>query len=195
MKLIILFYFCYFILQYKSEINENLNYKKYLKNYNKNLNFLNNQKRLKTFLNNKEILLKLNKELKELNSTYYLNYNHFLDWFDNEINSLFYNIKLSSNSDLNSDLNSNYFNHENNQTEIEIINKEIKLHQTRFQSASEFSSHINWATNLNPIGQNVLPPVKNQGECGACWAFAAAETTTASIRINGFQEVILIYNI
>jgi hypothetical protein len=48
---------------------------------------------------------------------------------------------------------------------------------------------IDWSTENNHIGENVLPPIQNQGSCGACWAFSAIGCTQASLRIQGYPQV------
>lgn len=56
---------------------------------------------------------------------------------------------------------------------------------------NRFSSSLNWATNNNPLGFPVLSPVRNQGLCGACWAFVAVEAVEASIRIKMKRNLML----
>jgi len=51
-------------------------------------------------------------------------------------------------------------------------------------SASSFDTALNWGSTLNPLGASVLPPVRNQGLCGACWAFTAVASAEASVRIS-----------
>ena len=44
---------------------------------------------------------------------------------------------------------------------------------------------IDWATSNNPTGKGTIAAVRNQGLCGACWAFVAAASIESLARIAG----------
>jgi len=44
---------------------------------------------------------------------------------------------------------------------------------------------IDWATSNNPTGRSTIAAVRNQGLCGACWAFVAAASIESLVRIAG----------
>jgi len=43
---------------------------------------------------------------------------------------------------------------------------------------------VDWSTTNNPLGRSVVSDVKNQDQCGACWAFTATESTESSVAMN-----------
>lgn len=55
-------------------------------------------------------------------------------------------------------------------------------HHSNWPNAN-IPSEINWAGDLNPLYQSVVPAVKNQGMCGSCWAFTTIASTEASIHL------------
>jgi hypothetical protein len=44
--------------------------------------------------------------------------------------------------------------------------------------------YLNWASDNNPFGLRVVPPTRDQGECGACWAFTAVAATEATVHLS-----------
>ena len=42
-------------------------------------------------------------------------------------------------------------------------------------NVDDLPSHVDWR-NISGSGRSALTPVKNQGACGSCWAFASVET-------------------
>jgi len=56
---------------------------------------------------------------------------------------------------------------------------------------SRFLNQLNWASTDNPIGEVALSRVKNQGLCGACWAFVAVAAVEACVYIKTRRRVTL----
>lgn len=46
------------------------------------------------------------------------------------------------------------------------------------------SQAIDWSTKQNPLGRSVVTSVKDQRQCGACWAFSAAESTESAVAMS-----------
>ena len=47
---------------------------------------------------------------------------------------------------------------------------------------------LNWASSDNRLGKSILPPIRNQGVCGACWSFVAVAAVEASVHLNSNLE-------
>lgn len=56
-------------------------------------------------------------------------------------------------------------------------------------SSASFLDSLNWMSTDNPVGSPVISSIRNQGQCGACWAFVSAAAIEASVRINTGQAV------
>ena len=50
---------------------------------------------------------------------------------------------------------------------------------------------VDWSSKRNPLRRSVVTPVRNQGQCGSCWAWVAAGTVEASVAIDDKNLVAL----
>lgn len=53
------------------------------------------------------------------------------------------------------------------------------------RSVADLPVSVDWRTNVNP---SVLTPVKNQANCGSCWAFGTTETLEAHVALATGQD-------
>jgi len=89
------------------------------------------------------------------NPTYRLNINQFADKTFNEYQSLLTNTKKVFNN---------------------------VQHEYKFVGVPE---SLDWRTTSNPVSTIAVTSVKNQGQCGSCWAFSSAAATEGAWAISG----------
>ena len=109
-----------------------------------------------------------------------------------------YGVKLNEMADwLPHELNARFRSVQTNEVQLRHVHRSPLLHtsndvliHTEGQSSSDPSA-IDWATSLNPTGKGTISVVRNQGLCGACWAFVAAASVESLARIGGGKQISL----
>lgn len=102
-------------------------------------------------------------ELDASSATYKVATNHFSDWFSDEVARMF-----------------PVFNHSTART---MGKNTLKSAAPPEATGESFDTALNWATDENPRGRSVVPGPRNQGMCGACWAFVSAGSAEGAVNI------------
>ena len=145
-------------------------YADYLRRLGKDLNRLVETRRIQSFEQNTQYVRSRAALLQEQGYPYRLELNEFADWYPEELARLF---------------PTGYFSFKSTQN----FNSSSFLESP--DSGSDAGSSINWATTDNPKSLSVIPPARNQGQCGACWAFVAVGSAEAAVGIATGNRVAL----
>ncbi len=173
------------------EVTKELYYQ-YLLDFDKDLNRLNDVTHFELFKSNAEYI-EQNNNCKLLSrtiencsiATFQLGFTQFTDMLSHEIDAFFGKI-IQTND------NNNELKHEDNFIAMKRRMKKYKrvLYEND-QDMDIFSSFksLNWATTNNPLSKPIVTTVRNQGICGACWAFVATAAIESTIYITTGYDV------
>jgi len=150
-----------------SDLLENYTFENYVQDFGKDYTGDEYKKRKSIFLKNLEDVLSHNKDEKNL---WKKGVNFLSDYTDDELQ----NIKGLDKSQL------FYANYAKQQVEPEVEDG-----FERRRDLKSLPNHVDWRD------QGVVTPVKNQGQCGSCWAFASVETLESqwAIKTGILQEL------
>lgn len=154
-------------------------YEQYLIKHSKPLSRLHDSRRVKKFQESLQLILdhKVQRERKKryptLNEhipTYDLSINEFADIFDNEKKSLL-------------GVDRNNFLRWNN-VSMQTVRKTPKNTDLLSSSRKNSGVALNWASDENPYRTKLINVIRNQGVCGACWAFVTASAVEAATKLS-----------
>ena len=164
-----------------------IQYRNYLQKFGKHMDRLLDVNRIQTFTLNYARLMKHNlcSYSSNLNnaSCYQLQLTEFSDWLVEEIEQFFveaYSEEFKVSRNLVDDRSRRILP---NSDRLEDGNAALPTPAVINPISMAFPKELNWASAQNSVGRSVVSPVRNQGGCGACWAFVAITTTESSIRV------------
>jgi len=162
-------------------------YERYLIGFKKDVARLTDPKRLERFVDALEFIARMQGTITQTQHNFTAGLTEFSDWFQDEIEVAFPPLQpLPSTS---------FINVGTTRENLEMLKAALEASTSnttedgvpilRGSGDEDFSKSINWCTQNNPMGTSVISAVRNQGMCGACWAFVSASGIEASVRING----------
>ena len=167
-------------------------YYQYLLDFDKDVNRVNNAAHFGLFARNAEYIEQNNNCKLLLHSrdncsiiTYLLGFTQFTDMISDEIDEYF------GSSVVTNDYN-HQFNHEDNYNSLKYyMQKYRRMSYESDKDTDIFSTFksLNWATMNNPLSKPIVTTVRNQGNCGACWAFVATAAIESTIYITTGYDV------
>ncbi len=145
-------------------------YLEYLSYWGKSEGRLTDPVRLQAFLKARELV----KQHKH--DGYNVTLNHFADWLPEELDSIF----VERHEELPS-LAKQMAQLTQANGEMSWVDPEEVLKSRARNRAGAPSGNLDWSDANNPCGTSVVAPVRDQGSCGACWAYAAISSIHASV--------------
>ncbi len=168
------------------EVTKDLYYQ-YLLDFEKDTNRLHDANRFALFAQNVDYIERSNnwKPQNSSSITYQLGFTQFTDMLSDEIDEYFGNNVLTN------DYNHKY-DHEDSYNALKYYMKKYRrVLNENDQDMDIFSTFksLNWATINNPLSKPIVTTVRNQGNCGACWAFVATAAIESTIYITTGYDV------
>lgn len=151
-------------------------YLKFLHTYEKNLTRLYDEGRYIAFEESYQWIERRVRELNHSASPFKVVVNQFADWSQHEVSQLF-----------------PVFNYTADRKRSSAVPEgwDVLGSVGLGPDLSSFSNSLNWATDNNPQGMSVVAGPRNQGMCGACWAFVAAGSAEGAVGISTGHSVTL----
>lgn len=121
---------------------------------------------------------KQNQKFRSSETHFTVGLNDMSDWFEDELASRFSTNNGPSTSSSSPSLSSGTAEFRGSKSANDTAGVDVPAPTLNGRSS------LNWASVDNPLGRSIVPPIRNQGTCGACWSFVAVAAVEASVHLN-----------